>query len=113
MPIQCEYFALEGLSKIDGIVTQIRECGANPGLHIGGILMTMYMRNNLAQQVVSEVQRHFGDVVFRCIIPRTVRLGEAPSHGKTILEYESNGLGATAYRALAREFLKKQGARRR
>jgi chromosome partitioning protein len=70
--------------------------------------MTMFMRNNLAQQVVTEVQRHFGNVVYRTIIPRTVRLGEAPSHGKTIMEYESNGLGATAYRALAREFLKKQ-----
>jgi chromosome partitioning protein len=109
VPIQCEYFALEGLSKIDGIVAQIRECGANPQLHIGGILMTMFMRNNLAQQVVTEVQKHFGNVVYRTIIPRTVRLGEAPSHGKTIMEYESNGLGATAYRALAREFLKKQG----
>ena len=108
VPIQCEYFALEGLSKIDSIVAQIRDCGANPELHIGGILMTMFMRNNLAQQVVTEVQRHFGNVVYRTIIPRTVRLGEAPSHGKTIMEYESNGLGATAYRALAREFLKKQ-----
>ncbi|RFC45216.1 MAG: chromosome partitioning protein [Verrucomicrobia bacterium] len=109
VPLQCEYFALEGLSKIDNIVSQIRDCGANPSLHIAGILMTMYMRNNLAQQVVSEVHKHFGDIVYRTIIPRTVRLGEAPSHGKTIMEYESNGLGATAYRALAKEFLKKQG----
>jgi chromosome partitioning protein len=108
VPLQCEYFALEGLTKIDSIVNQIRESGANPNLHIGGILMTMYMRNNLAQQVVSEVHKHFGDVVYRTIVPRTVRLGEAPSHGKTIMEYESNGLGATAYRALAKEFLKKQ-----
>lgn len=108
VPLQCEYFALEGLTKIDSIVAQIRESGANPNLHIGGILMTMFMRNNLAQQVVSEVHKHFGDVVFRTIVPRTVRLGEAPSHGKTIMEYESNGLGATAYRALAKEFLKKQ-----
>jgi len=69
--------------------------------------MTMYMRNNLAQQVVFEVQKHFSEAVFLTIIPRTVRLGEAPSHGKTIFEYESNGLGATAYRALAKEFLKK------
>jgi chromosome partitioning protein len=107
VPLQCEYFALEGLTKIDSIVSQIRESGANPHLHIGGILMTMYMRNNLAQQVISEVHKHFGYVVFRTIVPRTVRLGEAPSHGKTIMEYESNGLGATAYRALAKEFLKK------
>ncbi len=105
VPIQCEYFALEGLSKIDAIVGQIRDCGANPKLKIGGILMTMFMRNNLAQQVVAEVQEHFGDIVWKVIVPRTVRLGEAPSHGKTILEYEPNGLGATAYKALAEEFL--------
>jgi chromosome partitioning protein len=109
-PIQCEYLALEGLSKIDGIVGQIRDSGANPSLKIGGILMTMFMRNNLAQQVVAEVQRHFGDIVFQTIVPRTVRLSEAPSHGKTILEYEPNGLGATAYRALADEFLAKHPA---
>jgi len=108
VPIQCEYFALEGLSKIHSVVEQISDCGANPDLKIGGILMTMYMRNNLAQQVISEVQKHFASTIFRTIIPRTVRLGEAPSHGKTILEYETNGLGATAYRALAKEFLKKQ-----
>ncbi len=107
VPIQCEYFALEGLSKIDSIVAQIRDCGANPELKIGGILMTMFMRNNLAQQVVAEVQKHFGEVVFDTIVPRTVRLSEAPSHGKTILEYEPNGLGATAYRALAEEFIVK------
>jgi chromosome partitioning protein len=108
VPIQCEYFALEGLSKIHSIVAQINEFGGNPDLKIGGILMTMYMRNNLAQQVIGEVQKHFSEYIFRTIVPRTVRLGEAPSHGKTILEYESNGLGATAYRALAKEFLKKQ-----
>jgi chromosome partitioning protein len=85
-------------------VDQIRECGANPNLHISGILMTMYMRNNLAQQVIGEVQKHFGNVVFKTIIPRTVRLGEAPSHGKTIFEYEPGGLGSTAYRYLANEF---------
>ena len=105
IPIQCEYFALEGLSKIDSVMAQIRDCGANPGLVIGGILMTMYMRNNLAQQVVSEVQKHFGQVVFETIVPRTVRLSEAPSHGKTILEYEPSGLGSTAYKALAEEVL--------
>ena len=109
IPIQCEYFALEGLSKIDGVVAQIRDCGANPELKIGGILMTMFMRNNLAQQVVSEVQKHFGDVVFQTIIPRSVRLSEAPSHGKTILEYEPNGIGSAAYRALAAEVMAKYG----
>ena len=112
VPIQCEYFALEGLSKIHGIVAQIRDCGANPDLKIGGVLMTMYMRNNLAHQVINEVQRHFGDYIFQTIIPRTVRLGEAPSHGKTIFEYESNGLGAAAYRSLAREFAQRHPAQK-
>jgi chromosome partitioning protein len=106
VPIQCEYFALEGLSKIDRVVGQIRDSGANPELKIGGILMTMFMRNNLAQQVVAEVQKHFGDIVFKTIIPRTVRLSEAPSHGKTIIEYEPGGLGSAAYRALAAEFVR-------
>ncbi len=107
VPLQCEYFALEGLSKIVHIVQQIRASGANPDLKIGGILMTMFMRNNLAQQVIAEVQSHFGADVFKTVIPRTVRLGEAPSHGKPILEYEPNGLGATAYKALAAEFLER------
>ncbi|MES2570113.1 MAG: ParA family protein [Verrucomicrobiota bacterium] len=105
IPIQCEYYALEGLSKIDLVISQIRECGANPDLTITGVLMTMFMRNNLAQQVIAEVQNHFGDIIFQTVIPRTVRLAEAPSHGKPILEYEPNGLGSTAYRALAEEFL--------
>ena len=108
VPLQCEYFALEGLSKIVQVVEQIRESGANPELKIGGILMTMFMRNNLAQQVIHEVQTHFGDVIFKTVVPRSVRLGEAPSHGKPIIEYEPSGLGATAYRALAEEFIKKQ-----
>ena len=109
VPLQCEYFALEGLSKIVHIVEQIRNSGANPELKIGGILMTMFMRNNLAQQVIHEVQTHFGDVIFKTVVPRSVRLSEAPSHGKPIIEYEPNGLGATAYRALAVEFMEKQG----
>jgi chromosome partitioning protein len=105
VPIQCEYFALEGLSKIVHVIEQIRASGANPGLRIGGILMTMFMRNNLAQQVVNEVQTHFGDVIFKTVVPRTVRLSEAPSHGKTIIEYEPSGLGSTAYNTLADELL--------
>ena len=105
IPLQCEYFALEGLSKIHQVVSQIRDCGANPGLTIGGILMTMFMRNNLATQVISEVQKHFGDVIYKTVIPRSVRLSEAPSHGRPITDYEPNGLGSTAYRALAEEFL--------
>ena len=109
VPLQCEYFALEGLSKIVHVVQQVRESGANADLKIGGILMTMFMRNNLAQQVINEVQTHFGDLIFKTVVPRSVRLGEAPSHGKPIIEYEPGGLGAAAYRALAEEFLEKQG----
>ncbi|MEO8351233.1 MAG: ParA family protein, partial [Chthoniobacteraceae bacterium] len=100
VPLQCEYFALEGLSKIVQVVEQIQQSGANPDLRLAGILMTMFMRNNLAHQVINEVQNHFGDIIFKTVIPRTVRLSEAPSHGKTIVEYEPNGLGATAYLTL-------------
>ena len=105
IPLQCEYFALEGLSKIAHVVQQVRDCGANPDLTIGGVLMTMFMRNNLAAQVIAEVQAHFGEVIFKTVIPRSVRLAEAPSHGQPILEYEPAGLGSAAYKALASEFL--------
>jgi chromosome partitioning protein len=105
-PIQCEYFALEGLVKIVRVVEQIRNSGANDQVAIGGIIMTMFdSRTNLSPQVVAEVRKHFGEKVYRTVIPRTVRLSEAPSFGQTILEYDSNGTGAQAYRALAREFL--------
>jgi len=111
VPIQCEYFALEGLSKIVRIVEQIKEAGANPSLGIGGILMTMCdSRTNLSQQVVAEVRKHFGDTVFNTMVPRTVRLGEAPSFGKAIIEYDPGGVGATAYTALAEEFLQRATA---
>lgn len=108
VPLQAEYFALEGLSKIVRIVDQIKEAGANPGLAIGGILMTMYDgRTNLGQQVVEEVRKHFGDLVYTTMIPRTIRLGEAPSFGKAIIEYDPHGVGAAAYTALAEEFLQR------
>jgi chromosome partitioning protein len=109
VPIQCEYFALEGLSKIVRLTEQIRESGANPGLSIGGIVMTMYdSRTNLSQQVVNEVRKHFEAITYHTAIPRTVRLGEAPSFGKTILEYDPNGIGALFYRRLAEEFIQRQ-----
>jgi chromosome partitioning protein len=107
-PIQCEYFALEGLVKIVRVVEQVRDSGANDRIEIGGIVMTMFdSRTNLSEQVVNEVRQHFPERVYRTIIPRTVRLSEAPSFGKSILEYDSSGVGATAYRALAREFIKR------
>jgi chromosome partitioning protein len=111
-PIQCEYFALEGLVKIDRVIEQVRQSGANDQLHIGGIIMTMFdSRTNLSQQVVSEVREHFGERVYDTIIPRSVRLSEAPSFGKSILEHEKQGTGARAYRTLANEFIKRQSAR--
>ena len=107
-PIQCEYFALEGLVKIVRVVEQVRDSGANDRIEIGGIVMTMFdSRTNLSEQVVNEVRQHFGERVYKTVIPRTVRLSEAPSFGKSILEYDSSGVGATAYRALAREFIKR------
>jgi chromosome partitioning protein len=105
IPIQCEYYALEGLSKIVHVIEQIKTIGANPKLRIGGILMTMFVaRTNLSQQVMEEVRKHFGPVVFNTIIPRTIRLGEAPSFGKPIIEYDPTGPGANAYRNLAEEY---------
>ncbi len=106
IPIQCEYYALEGLSVINRLITQLRSSGANPDLEIAGIVMTMYDgRTNLAQQVVQEVARHFGDRVYETLIPRTVRLSEAPSFGLPIIAYDKNCTGAAAYRQLAHEFI--------
>lgn len=108
IPIQCEYLALEGLGVMVNIVNQIRDAG-NPSLHISGILMTMYtVSTNLSQQVVQEVVNHFSDRVFETLIPRNVRLSEAPSYGKPIIEYDRNCVGSTAYRNLAKEFIKRQ-----
>jgi len=110
-PIQCEYFALEGLVKIVRVIEQVRDSGANPHLEISGIIMTMFdRRTKLSGQVVAEVRQHFGPRVFETLIPRSVRLSEAPSFGKTILEYDNAGAGARAYRALAAEFIKRHVA---
>jgi chromosome partitioning protein len=108
IPIQCEYFALEGLGVMVDVVNQIRDAG-NPRLHISGILMTMYnLTTNLSQQVVQEVRKHFGDQVFGTLIPRNVRLSEAPSFGQPITQYDSSCVGSAAYRELAKEFLKRR-----
>ena len=107
-PIQCEYFALEGLVKIVRLIEQVLDSGANDRLELGGIVMTMFdARTNLSQQVVADVRKHFGERVYETVIPRSVRLSEAPSFGKSILEYASTGAAAKAYRALAREFMKR------
>lgn len=110
-PIQCEFFALEGLVKIVRVVQQVRDSGANDRVEISGIVMTMYDgRTNLSGQVVAEVRQHFAERVYDTVIPRTVRLSEAPSFGKSIFEYDANGPGARAYRALADEFLRRHRA---
>jgi chromosome partitioning protein len=112
IPIQCEYYALEGLSVMTQLIDQLRTSGTNPGLHIEGILMTMYdMRTNLSQQVVQEVIQHYGDKVYETLIPRNVRLGEAPSFGKPIISYNSYSTGAAAYRQFAKEFLERYRAK--
>ena len=103
-PIQCEYFALEGLVKIVRLIEQVLDSGANDRLELGGIVMTMFdARTKLGQQVVADVRKHFGERVYETVIPRSVRLSEAPSFGKTIFTYDPNGVGATAYRKLGNE----------
>jgi chromosome partitioning protein len=108
IPLQCEYYSMEGLAKIIGVCEQLREAGANPDLQLSGIVMTMYLRTNHANQVIAEIQKHYGDVIFKTVIPRTIRLAEAPSHGQPIVQYEPGGLGAAAYRALAKEFVARE-----
>lgn len=107
IPVQCEYLALEGLSLLVNTIQQVREV-LNERLVLTGVLLTMYdSRTNLGQQVVEEVQNYFPDKVFRTIIPRNVRLSEAPSYGQTILSYAPTSPGALAYQALANEFLQR------
>ncbi len=109
VPVQCEYYALEGLGLLTRTLRLVR--GAfNPSIDIEGILLTMFdTRNSLAHQVASEVQRHFGDKVFRTVIPRNVALGEAPSHGKPALLYDIRSKGAQSYLSLAKEILHENG----
>jgi chromosome partitioning protein len=109
VPIQCEYYALEGLGLLMEVTDRIRASGANPTLSISGLLLTMFdSRTNLNPAVEKEVRSHFRDVVYKSVIPRTVRFAEAPSHGKTIFEHDPHGSGALAYRKLAKEFLDRQ-----
>jgi chromosome partitioning protein len=108
IPVQCEYLALEGISQLVDTVTQVRD-SLNPDLEIAGVVMTMYDdRTNLARQVVEEVRGVFGEQVYSTVIPRNVRLGEAPSHGKPIFLYDIRSRGAEAYLELAKEFLRNE-----
>lgn len=111
IPLQCEYYALEGLSVIVDLVSKLKTSGTNPDLEIEGIVMTMYdARTNLSQAVVEDVFKHFGNKLYETLIPRTVRLSEAPSFGKPIIAYDRTSVGAVAYLQLAKEFLKRRGA---
>ena len=110
IPLQTEYFALEGLSELLESVDRIRH-SYNPGLEIEGILLTMYDdRTNLSRQVLEDIRKHFGALVYETVIPRNVRLGESPSFGKPVLAYDVKSKGAEAYLALGKELLKRRKA---
>lgn len=105
VPLQCEYYALEGLSGLLATLDRVRAT-YNPGLRLQGILLTMFdARTTLSRQVAEEVRKHFGDAVFDSVVPRSVRLGESPSHGLPVLLYDPASKGAEAYRLVARELL--------
>jgi chromosome partitioning protein len=107
IPIQCEYYALEGLSALLNTIRRVQET-VNKGLEIEGLLRTMYdPRNNLANQVGAQLVKHFNDKVYRTMIPRNVRLAEAPSHGLPVLQYDRTSRGAIAYMALASEIIRR------
>ncbi len=111
IPLQCEFFALEGLSQLTKSMERIRS-GLNPFLTLRGIVLTMFdKRNNLSELVSADVRRHFGRAVYDTVIPRSIRVSEAPSHGKPVLLYDFKSPGAQAYVRLAAEFLKQSGTR--
>ena len=108
IPMQCEYYALEGLTALMNTVRKVREA-LNPRLQIEGLLRTMFdPRNNLDNEVSAQLKEHFGDKLYRTIIPRNVRLAEAPSHGKPVIAYDMQSKGAQAYLALAGEMLRRE-----
>ncbi|MCC7008248.1 MAG: ParA family protein [Acidobacteria bacterium] len=105
IPLNCEYFALEGIAELTSTIDRVK-ASLNPRLSVEGVLLTMYDdRTNLGQQVSANIREYFGDLVYRTVIPRNIRLGEAPSHGLPIILYDARSRGAEAYIALAREFL--------
>ena len=111
IPMQCEYYALEGLSALVDTINKVRDAH-NTDLEIEGLLRTMYdPRNNLAVQVTEQLVQHFGAKVYRTIIPRNIRLAEAPSHGLPVLHYDKTSRGAEAYLALAGEILRREDAK--
>ena len=109
IPMQCEYYALEGLSDLVGTIKRVR-AHLNPTLEIAGLLRTMFdVRNTLAQQVSQQLEAHFGDKVYRSVVPRNVRLAEAPSYGTPAVLWDPESKGAQAYLALAEEVLQREG----
>jgi chromosome partitioning protein len=109
IPVQAEYYALEGLSQLLSVIQQVR-ASLNPGLDILGVLITLYdSRNSLSEQVKKELENYFGAKLFETVVPRNVRLAEAPSFGRTIIEHDKWSKGARAYKALAKEVLKRTG----
>jgi len=111
IPVQCEYLALEGLSQLIGTIQRVRS-GLFPGLAVRGLLLTMFdARTNLSREVEADIRGHFGDQVFRTVIPRSVRLAEAPSHGLPISAYDPGSTGGRGYLALAQELLQQDGVR--
>jgi chromosome partitioning protein len=109
IPMQCEYYALEGLSDLVGTIKRVR-ANLNPSLEIAGLLRTMFdARNTLAQQVSEQLEAHFGEKVYRSVVPRNVRLAEAPSYGTPAVLWDPDSKGAQAYLALAEEVLKREG----
>ncbi|MWB76940.1 AAA family ATPase [Pseudooceanicola sp. 216_PA32_1] len=110
VPLQSEFFALEGLSQLIITIREVRQ-SANPGLRIEGVVLTMYdSRNNLSQQVEADARENLGDMVFETVIPRNVRVSEAPSYAMPVLEFDTASKGAQAYRSLARELMSKNEA---
>jgi chromosome partitioning protein len=112
IPVQTEYYALEGLGQLLEVTQRVRE-SLNPKLELLGVVLTMYdKRTSLSEQVASEVRKHFGDKVFKTVIPRNVKLAEAPSFGKTIFEYDKWSKGAKGYKLFTSEVLSREGVRR-
>lgn len=106
-PLQCEFLSLEGLSRILYVIDQVRESGINPDLVHEGVIMTMYNNTNLANQVVAQVRQNMPGKLYDTVIPRAVRVAEAPSFGRTVMEHDPDGAAARAYKKAAQEFLRR------
>jgi chromosome partitioning protein len=111
IPMQCEYYAMEGLSVITQLIERLRNTEVNPRLVLDGILMTMYNKTRLADEVISQVREHYADAVYESVIPRSVRAGEAPSYGLPVVVYAPSSTVAVGYSEFTKEFLKRQRAK--